>query len=149
MEACSGENNFCKLHVPNWCVMCHVTGTFYQKAKFKHLEERFIPVEAASTSLPQTWQAPGGQKIGGTTVDNLQVHGYSKAEFQDTPGLSAQSTLYNPLESDVKWNEQYEKVKAEASEMLVVDAMKDNPKMFPSKFGLVPAGSILSYQQTL
>ena len=33
--------------------------------------------------------------------------------------------------------------------MLVVPAMKDSPTMIQSKFGLVPAGSVLSYQQRL
>lgn len=57
--------------------------------------------------------------------------------------------MYDPLRSDIKWNEHYEQLKREAPEMLMLDVIKHIPKMVPSKFGLVPAGSVLSYQQRL
>jgi putative phage-type endonuclease len=153
MKDCNEEisityaNCTCPIGVSGSCG--HVTGTLYQIAKLKHLKQRVIPADAASTSLPQTWHAPRGQKIGGTIVDNLEVRGYSKAELRDIPGRSIQSTLYDPLRSDIKWNEHYEQLKREAPEMLMLDVIKHIPKMVPSKFGLVPAGSVLSYQQRL
>lgn len=80
MKDCNEEisityaNCTCPIGVSGSCG--HVTGTLYQIAKFKHLKQRVIPADAASTSLPQTWHAPRGQKIGCTTVDNLEVRGY-------------------------------------------------------------------------
>ncbi|XP_060603848.1 uncharacterized protein LOC132756730 [Ruditapes philippinarum] len=135
MKDCNEEisityaNCTCPIGVSGSCG--HVTGTLYQIAKFKHLKQRVIPADAASTSLPQTWHAPRGQKIDGTTVDNLEVRGYSKAELRDIPGRSIQSTLYDPLRSDIKWNEHYEQLKREAPEMLMLDVIKHIPKMVP------------------
>ena len=115
MNASNGETTIthadctCPIGVSGSCG--HVTGTLYQIAKFKHLKQRVIPQDAASTSLPQTWHTPRGQKIGGTAVDNLEVRGYTRAELQDVPARSVQSTLYNPLRQGVNWADFYEELK--------------------------------------
>lgn len=108
-----------------------------------------IPQDLACTSLPQTWHAPRGPKIAGSTVENIEVRGYSKTELGEGPLKAIQTTLYNPLRSEVKWGEHYDTLQKHAPEILVLDAIKENPRDVPSKFGQVPAGSVLSYQQRL
>ena len=128
----------------------HITGALYQIANYKQLGKKALPEDIASTSLPQTWHLPRGQKITGTAVQDMQVSSYSKAEVKETAPNVIKSNLYNPLRTDVDWHTKHDKVQDTAPELLILAAIKEKPALtVPSKFGPVPFGSVLSYQQRL
>ncbi|XP_071089184.1 uncharacterized protein [Haliotis cracherodii] len=58
----------------------HVVGLLYHLANYKILGRQSVPVDAAQTSLPQTWHIPRGDKIRGHTVHSLQVRGQTRKE---------------------------------------------------------------------
>ena len=128
----------------------HITGALYQIANYKQLGKKALPEDIASTSLPQTWHLPRGQKITGTAVQDMQVSSNSKAEVKETAPNVIKSNLYNPLRTDVDWHTKHDKVQNTAPELLILAAIKEKPTLtVPSKFGPVPFGSVLSYQQRL
>lgn len=128
----------------------HVTGMLYQLASYKNLGQKAFPEDVASTSLPQTWHTPRGLKISGKAVQDLTVSGYSKTTMPETTPKAVKSTLYNPLRGDpIDWHAKHDFLAKTAPEFLVLSAIKDKPTMTMSKFGPVPYGSLLSYQQKL
>ena len=131
----------------------HITGLLYQLAKFKLLELKALPEDVAKTSLPQTWHVPRGNKISGAAVHDLEVCGYSKVEDSNTEQPRAtRSTLYNPVRGEpINWMDHYMKLHQTAPDFLVLPAIKprSDVTMVQSKFGPVPSGSVLSYQQKL
>ena len=56
-----------------------------------------IPPDVLKTYLTQTWHVPRGEKLCGSSADNVIVHGYNVKLPQQPRGL--RSTLYNPITS--------------------------------------------------
>lgn len=128
----------------------HVTAALYQLAKYKLDNLKAIPEDIAKTSQPQTWHIPRGEKIRGKAVQTVEVRGY-KRKSEDYEPRAIKSTLYNPLRGDpIDWSSKYQKLSETTPDMLMLSAIKStNIQMVNSKFGSVPRGSLLSYQQPL
>ena len=136
----------CKIGLSDACG--HTTGVLYQFAKYKLLGLKAIPVDIAKTSQPQTLHVPRGLSIHGKTVQDLIVSGHSKIKTQNIEDVP---TLYNTVRGQpINWNEMYPKLIEASPDLLVIPAIQEsNIRYVPSKFGPVPHGSILSYQQRL
>lgn len=128
----------------------HVVGLLYQLAKYKMLETRALPEDIAKTSLPQSWHEPRGERIQGKAVQDLTVSGHSKMASSSTP-RDVRSTLYNPVRGDsVNWKDHVDELQSSVKDMLIIPALKlVNVENVTCKFGQVPKGSVLSYQQRL
>ena len=130
----------------------HVTGLLYQLAKYKILGVKALPEDIAKTSQPQTWHVPRGLKLGGLEVQDIEVRGYSRNNpMPEGIPRAVKSTLYNPIRSEgVNWRHNFEFFSSADQRMLILPAigLSDVP-LVSSKFGLVPKGSILSYQQKM
>ena len=141
----------CKIGLSGACG--HITGVLYQFAKYKLQGLKAIPVDIAKTSQPQTWHVPRGTNIPGKAVQELIVSGHSKAKTPslEDPPRTIKSTLYNPVRGQpIDWHEKCSRLTDVSPDLLVVAAIEEkNIKNVPSKFGPVPHGSILSYQQRL
>ena len=141
----------CKIGLSGACG--HTAGVLYQFAKYKLQGLKAIPVDIAKTSQPQTWHVPRGTNIHGKAVQDLIVSGHSKTKapsLDDAP-RTIKSTLYNPVRGQpINWNEKCSKLIDVSPDLLVIPAIQEtNIRYVASKFGLVPRGSILSYQQRL
>ena len=112
-----------------------------------------IPVDIAKTLQPQTWHVHRGASIPGKAVQDLIVSGHSKTKvlsLEDTP-RTIRSTLYNPIRGQpLNWSDKYSKLSDVSPDLLVLPAIQEKVISYvPSKFGPVPLGSILGYQQRL
>ena len=78
-------------------------------------------------------------------------HSRTKAQNIDDVPRTIKSTLYNPIRGQpINWNEMYPKLIEASPDLLVIPAIqKINIRYVASKFGPVPHGSILIYQQRL
>jgi hypothetical protein len=133
----------------------HVVGALYQLANYKGLGYKALPEDVAKTSQPQTFHLPRGVKITGKAVQDLEVRGYSsKKQAPADPSYiprNVGSTLYNPIRGEkITWKDHVESFNAVDANMLILPALKtDDVQLTDSKFGKVPKGSVLSYQQKL
>ena len=147
----TSSNCTCKIGLTGACG--HTTGVLYQFAKYKLQGLKAIPVDIAKTSQPQTWHVPRGLSIHGKAVQDMIVSGHSKTKAQNIDDVprTIKSTLYNPVRGQpINWNEMYPKLIEASPDFLVIPAIQEsNIRYVASKFGPVPHGSILSYQQRL
>lgn len=130
----------------------HIVGLLYQLAKYKILGQKALPEDIAKTSQPQTWHAPRGEKLIGKAVQDIEVRGYSRATpMPEKIPRSVRSTLYNPVRGEgVDWKQNLDQLSSANNNLLIFPALRlSNVPSVSSKFGLVPKGSILSYQQKL
>ena len=145
------SNCSCKIGLSGACG--HITGVLYQFAKYKLQGLKAIPEDIAKTSQPQTWHIPRGTCIPGKAVQDLVVSGHSKVKVPnlDEAPRTIKSTLYNPVRGQpINWQEKCTKLSDISPDLLVIPAIQEkNIRYVPSKFGPVPWGSILSYQQRL
>ena len=58
-----------------------------------------IPTDVAKTSLPQTWHVPRGEKVAGSTVDDVQVLRFDTKRPTNAQPRGIRTTLYNPIPS--------------------------------------------------
>ncbi|XP_045178965.2 uncharacterized protein LOC123538734 [Mercenaria mercenaria] len=131
----------------------HIAGLLYQLAQYKMLGNKALPEQLAKTALPQTWHTPRGLQMTSTEVQDLEVCGYSrKEEGLAAPTKPMGSSLYNPVRgAPPNWTAYYPKLAELAPDSLILPSLElySKVKMVPSKFGPVPTGSVLSYQQKL
>lgn len=112
-----------------------------------------IPNDVAKTSLPQTWHIPRGEKIGGTSSDDVKVQGYG-TDFPQRQTRGLRSTLYNPIPSDVM-NLDVKKLCEDVSKvdktclLLSNISFSNHITNVDTKFGKFPRGSPLATQQKL
>ena len=117
----------------------------------KSLNMTSITEDILKTSMAQTWHLPRGEKLGGSTVDDVVLIGYNpQSPYRQPKGI--RSTLYNPLRTDLP---SISDLKASVSEVdnscLLLSVMNVNADVpvQSTKFGKFPKGSPLSYQQKL
>ncbi|XP_056000210.1 uncharacterized protein LOC125676125 [Ostrea edulis] len=131
----------------------HVTGLLFTLAHMKSANLKCIPSDVLKTSLPQTWHVPRGEKICGSSAENVIVHGYNaKSSPQQPRGL--RSTLYNPINSVVpKISELCSRVSEADKTCLLLTVVnlsgKGDCEYTETKFGKFPKGSPLAVQQKL
>ena len=127
-------------------------GLLYTLAKYKILGVKALPEDIAKTSQPQTWHAPRGEKLRGIAVQDVEVRGYSRSTpVSDGVPRSVKSTLYNPVRGQgVDWKQNLDQLIAADKHLLILPALGlSYVPAVSSKFGLVPKGSVISYQQKL
>ena len=127
-------------------------GLLYTLAKYKILGVKALPEDVAKTSQPKTWHAPRGDKLRGIPVQDIEVRGFSRATpVPEGVSRSVKSTLYNPIRGQgVDWKQNLDQLTAADKDMLILPALGlSNVPAISSKFGLVPKGSVISYQQKL
>ena len=138
----------------------HIISLLYQLAEYKALGLNYIPDPLPSTSLPQQWHKPRGQKIAPAKVDQMQL---SSPAAEVLKSRAVCSTAYNPVAGrdlptfdnlvsslkEVSPNSQLltlHTVSSSASSTsseLVSDMVNVGP------FGKCVKGSVLSYQQAI
>ena len=133
----------------------HKVALLYQAAHYSMLNLKTVPVIPSKTSVPQEWHKP--RTAGVSTECSQDIH-VRKPKFKSNIGGKrsfdgVKSSLYNPITSDFppkKFIEDFQ------SEMISNFPDTQFSKLFSSSatytkshFGLVPHGSILSYQQKL
>ena len=63
----------------------HITGLLYQLANFKTFGIKALPEDIAKTPLPHTFHLARGEKLGGKSVQDVEVRGYAMTQ---NPGYS-------------------------------------------------------------
>nr|XP_022292919.1 uncharacterized protein LOC111103754 [Crassostrea virginica] len=131
----------------------HISGLLYSIAHMKTTGMTVIPNDVAKTSLPQTWHIPRGEKIGGTSSDDVKVQGYG-TDFPQRQTRGLRSTLYNPIPSGVM-NLDVKKLCEDVSKvdktclLLSNISFSNHITNVDTKFGKFPRGSPLATQQKL
>jgi len=146
--------NKTKCNCPIELVGCcgHITGMLYQIANYKTLGLRALPKDVAKTSLPQTWHQLREATIRGNAVQEVSVTGYSKTKnaVKEQPTI-IETTLYNPVKGQPpEWCFGHQLLQPVAPDMLVLPCLATkSADVVLTKFGPVPLGSVLIYQQKL
>ena len=73
----------------------HIIGLLFQLAEYNMLKLSSVPDPVPSTSLPQEWHKPRGDKIGPVRIDKIQL----SAPTAKQASRAVCSTLYNPIET--------------------------------------------------
>ena len=125
----------------------HVCGLLYTLALWNKQGRHSVPFDIAKTSLPQTWHVPRGSNIQPTTVDNVEVH----KPTNSCDSKVIKSTLYDPTNGPPPdWQTFHDKLLDKFPTIYALPAIHNAisaPPVVPPKFGFVPEGCILSYQQ--
>ena len=137
----------CVAGVSGYCH--HVIGLFYYLAHCKQLGLGSLPDDLTCTSMQQRWSIPRGKTIQQKEIQDLLV---KKPKIGADYNKSIKSTLYSPSSQyDTLTKEHFDGIEPKPLIVSLVPR-KDQANQFPlvpCKFGNVPKGSVLSYQQTL
>ncbi|XP_062581922.1 uncharacterized protein LOC134243706 [Saccostrea cucullata] len=129
----------------------HIVGVLYSIAHMKASNLKAVPTDVAKTSLPQTWHVPRGEKICGSSSDNITVTGFNTSDPRmKTRGLK--TTLYNPINSECSpIGELCEALSSidKSCLLLSVVSPSEQQKDVCTKFGNFPIGSPIGVQQKL
>ena len=131
----------------------HVIGLLYLLAHCQALGLKTVPPAISKTSLPQTWNVPNrSQGINPGEVQDITIQRVKMPTTSTKRSDGIRSNLYNPIPNVI-------------GDLAVVEKLRTAIKNFPSvqlhsalpasndvckvscKFGDVPKGSMLSYQQ--
>ena len=123
----------------------HLIGLLFQVAEYSTLKLSAVPDPVPSTSLPQEWHKPRGKKIGAARVEDITLSSPAGV----TKSRAVSSTLYNPLEGCAKPDFQTFRLQLEqmTSSCQWLTMESDSASLAQTKFGDVPRGCVLSYQQ--
>ena len=137
----------CVAGVEGYCH--HVVGLLYYMAHCKQLGLRSVPDALTCTSMPQRWSVLRDKKIEPKQIQDILV---KKPKIGANYNKFIKSTLYSP--SDVyrtltKENFDNFETKPLIASILPSAEKLANMPLEQSKYGKVPRGSILSYQQKL
>lgn len=130
----------------------HITGLLYTLAHMKTTGMLVIPTDVAKTSLPQTWHVPRGEKVAGSSIDNVRVLGFDMRNPY-VPPRGIRTTLYNPIEnvSELPLQELCDNLEEvdDTCMLLSVVNLERQEKVVDTKFGKFPKGSPLAVQQKM
>jgi len=127
----------------------HVIGLFFYVAHCKTLGYTAIPDELTCTSMPQRWSVPREKKIINKPVQELLV---KKPKMGANYSKYIKSTLYSPATVyPIMAREQLTNLDPVPLMATIAVKKEQIPSLTreSSKFGKVPKGSVLSYQQNL
>ena len=132
----------------------HVIGLLYLLAHYQALGLKTVPPAISKTSLPQTWNVPNrSQGINPGEVQDITIQRVKMPTTSTKRSDGIRSNLYNPIPNVI-------------GDLAVVEKLRTAIKNFPSvqlhsalpasndvckvscRFGDVPKGSMLSYQQS-
>ena len=134
----------------------HVVGTLHQLISYQQLNLRTVPLMESKTSLPQTWHIPSRKKgiepqpILQSVVQKPKREPNKSTKKTVTDGV--RSTLYNavaaPLSTIQLNNMLLPAMRASSINPQVTQLwhFEQQPQTVNTTFGLVPKGSLLSYQ---
>ncbi|XP_077085799.1 uncharacterized protein LOC143737818 [Siphateles boraxobius] len=124
----------------------HLVGLLFQSAHNSMMKLKTVPPTIPSTSTLQTWHRPRTRGIHPEAVDRLLVR---KPKTSSRSGIK--STLYRAYTGPIPNNvvlSSVESLKSVRPQPLICKVLHGLSEMnlVESKFGLVPKGSLLSYQ---
>ena len=124
-------------------------GLFYYLAHCKQLGLGSLPDDLTCTSMQQRWSIPRGKTIQQKEIQELLV---KKPKIGADYNKFIKSTLYSPASQyDTLTKEHYSGIEPKPLIVSLVPR-KDQANhlpLVPCRFGNVPKGSVLSYQQKL
>lgn len=128
----------------------HIVGLFFLLAHCKKLEMKSLPDDLTCTMMPQRWSVPRGKTIEPKCVDNVSV---KKPRAWANYNKFIKSSLYSPAQQYLLLgpNEKSE-LESLQPKPLLSTVLPDNISSLQAvqtRFGNLPKGCILSYQQQL
>ena len=127
----------------------HVIGLLYYMALLKQLGHRTVPDELTCTSMKQRWSIPRGKKIEQKEIQNVLV---KKPQLGASYSRYIKSNLYSPSPmygTFTKEHFQDFNPRPLFATLVPTQQQLQSIPFVPSKFGNVPKGCLLSYQQKL
>jgi len=148
-DSSSACSCFCTCAIGQSGCCGHIIGLLFQLAQYTMLKFSNVPAVESCTSLLQQWHKPRGSKIEATRIDDMELASSSSSSQGQEKCRPIRSTLYNPIDNcqlpnfgnffsvleEINPNCQWLTMPPETSDVV------------SSKFGPVPKGSVLSYQQ--
>jgi len=145
-DSSSACSCFCTCAIGQSGCCGHIIGLLFQLAQYTMMKFTKVPAVESCTSLLQQWHKPRGSKIEAIRTDDMELASSSQGKEKVRP---VRTTLYNPIADcqlpnfdnllcglqEVSPNCQWLSMPPDASDVVF------------SKFGPVPKGSVLSYQQ--
>ena len=131
----------------------HKVAFLYQAAHYSMLGLQTLPVIPSKTSLPQEWHKPRTAGVAPECSQEIQLR---KPELKLNRGKKrsfdgVKSSLYNPIASDFppkKFIANFQhQIMCNFPETQFASLFPSDASYIESKFGLVPSGSVISYQQ--
>ncbi|XP_068700401.1 uncharacterized protein [Montipora foliosa] len=127
----------------------HVIGLLYYLALLKQLGHCCLPDELTCTSMKQRWSVPRGRKIEQKEIQDVLV---KKPQMGAQYSKFIKSTLYSPATMYGTWTKNhfshYTPQPLIATLVPSKEQMKNVP-FVPCRYGNVPKGCVLSYQQRM
>ncbi|XP_031570411.1 uncharacterized protein LOC116304773 [Actinia tenebrosa] len=126
----------------------HVVGLLYYIAHCKQLGLRSVPDSLTCTSMPQRWSIPRGKKIEQKEIQDILV---KKPKIGANYSKFIKSTLYSPSEVYRMTKEDFDNFETKPLIASILPSAENlaSISFVQCKFGKVPKGSIISYQQKL
>lgn len=127
----------------------HVIGLLYYLALLKQLGHQTLPDELTCTSMKQRWSIPRGKKIQQKEIQDVLV---KKPQLGASYNRYIKSNLYSP--SAMYRTLRKENIYGLTPQPLFATILPNQERLssvtfVPSKFGNVPKGCVLSYQQKM
>lgn len=133
----------------------HKIAFLYQAAHYSMLGLKTVPVIPPRTSFPQEWHKPRTAGVAPECSQEIQLR---KPELKLNKGRKrsfhgVKSSLYNPISSNFppkKFIDNFQReILCNFPETQFSSLFPSDASYIESKFGLVPNGSVISYQQKL
>lgn len=127
----------------------HVVGLLYYLALLKQLGHKSIPDELTCTMMKQRWSVPRGKKIEPTQIQDVLV---KKPQMGAVYSKYIKSTIYSPATMyGTLTKETFDGLEPQPLFANIVPSVNElsSVSFVPCKFGDVPKGCVLSYQQKL
>ena len=143
--SCKGGQGICN----------HKIAFLYQAAHYSMLGLKTVPAIPSRTSLPQEWHKPRTAGVAPECSQEIQLR---KPELKLNKGRKrsfdgVKSSLYNPISSNFppkKFIDNFQReILCNFLETQFSSLFPSDASYIESKFGLVPNGSVISYQQKL
>eukprot|EP00795_Rhopilema_esculentum_P015520 gene15520-6783_t len=126
----------------------HIIGILFYLAHCKQLGLSALPDELTCTSMKQRWSIPRGKKIAQNEIQDVMV---KKPQIGADYSRFIKSNLYSPAQYyDILTKEQFLGLDPEPLVATLLPSNSQIPQIPTAacKFGNVPKGSLLSYQQS-
>lgn len=127
----------------------HVVGLLYYLALLKQLGHKSIPDELTCTMMKQRWSVPRGKKIEPTQIKDVLV---KKPQMGAVNSKYIKITIYSPATMyGTLTKETFDGLEPQPLFANIVPSVNElsSVSFVPCKFGDVPKGCVLSYQQKL
>ena len=127
----------------------HVIGLLYYLALLKQLGHRTLPDDLTCTSMKQSWSVPREKKIEPKQIQNVLV---KKPQLGASFNKYIKCNLYSPSPMyGTMTKEHFNSLQPKPLFATLVPSEQDlrSVSFVPSKFGNVPKGCLISYQQKM